>query len=317
MTVPPFDEARSIELVVTDIRALHAPIEHLGRQFREAIAHDPENQQPSAGGRSGRHWSRVAYTDSLARLRLFVEQNFNYVESIGLLALARYVFELTVWLKLMQRDSRYGIVYYRELISKQLNHYRDLRDHLTREVAFLREIDAHERMLLHARLKEGMELSDQEARRNTLSRLSIDVMREIDRAAARRFSLYGEQSRINGYGFQADLIETKVLPSVVQSIEEIEREQRLFDNNVPLDIKSLAKPWKWKPQARLVDMEHEYDFIYSYTSRLLHATPASLTTDQKNLEPREVLVFLRYVHVRLLEIIDMARQVPVAEPAHE
>ncbi len=64
-------------------------------------------------------------------------------------------------------------------------------------------------------------------------------------------------------------------------------------------------------------MEHEYDFIYSYTSRLLHATPASLTTDQKNLEPREVLVFLRYVHVRLLEIIDMARQVPVAEPAHE
>ena len=53
-------------------------------------------------------------------------------------------------------------------------------------------------------------------------------------------------------------------------------------------------------------MLDEYSFIYGYTSKLLHATPASLTTDQKNLEANEMGVFLRYIYVRLLDVIEMA-----------
>ena len=59
-------------------------------------------------------------------------------------------------------------------------------------------------------------------------------------------------------------------------------------------------------------MEEEYDFIYSYTGKLLHATPASLTTNQKNLEPNEVLGFLKYVHARLLDVIQMVTQLVTA-----
>ncbi len=56
----------------------------------------------------------------------------------------------------------------------------------------------------------------------------------------------------------------------------------------------------------------QYNFIYTYASKLLHATPASLTTNQKNLEPEEMRVFLKYVYVRLVDIIETGEQVLAA-----
>jgi hypothetical protein len=52
-------------------------------------------------------------------------------------------------------------------------------------------------------------------------------------------------------------------------------------------------------------LEGPYEFLYSYVSRLLHATPASVTTDHKNLEPEEITMFLRYIHGALLDTLDL------------
>lgn len=49
----------------------------------------------------------------------------------------------------------------------------------------------------------------------------------------------------------------------------------------------------------------EYHLIHCYTSRLLHATPTSFYTTSKNLESREMRVCLEFVHVRLLDVIDV------------
>ena len=57
-----------------------------------------------------------------------------------------------------------------------------------------------------------------------------------------------------------------------------------------------------------VGMSKQYDFIYSYTSRLLHATPVSFYTNQKNLEVIEMLMFLDYVYVSLLDIVELTGQ---------
>ena len=65
----------------------------------------------------------------------------------------------------------------------------------------------------------------------------------------------------------------------------------------------------WKQRAAIVGMAAEYDFVYSYTSRLLHATPPSITTDQKNLEPGEIEMFLRYVKVAIMDMLDIATKV--------
>ncbi len=63
--------------------------------------------------------------------------------------------------------------------------------------------------------------------------------------------------------------------------------------------------WRWDREAKSADMEGAYDFLYSYTSRLLHATPASVTTDVKNLEPDEIRILLRYIHGALLDALDL------------
>jgi hypothetical protein len=51
------------------------------------------------------------------------------------------------------------------------------------------------------------------------------------------------------------------------------------------------RDWRWKEQAAIAGMSEQYEFIYSFTSRLLHATPVSLTTNQKLLEPGEMHCF--------------------------
>lgn len=303
------DARKSLELIIANIRALHGPIENLINQFRKVIAQIDGKKQGGPHKQSGAYWTHVVFTDSLVRLRLFLEQNFNYIETMSLLAVTRYVFELTVWLKLIQKDSRYGFVYYRQLLTKQLDYYTELRAHLIREVEFLREMDVEENKLMEERLEEIKEIFEAEARKKALSRLSDDVMQEIDHVASRRFSLYGEQARTNGYGFQAFLVETKVLPDIEKSISGLKQELSNLEQEALPEIRALkVKRWRWDVQAALVDMKEEYDFIYSYASRLLHATPVSLTTDHKNLEPDEMIMFLKYTHVRLLDVIEMAKQ---------
>jgi hypothetical protein len=51
-------------------------------------------------------------------------------------------------------------------------------------------------------------------------------------------------------------------------------------------------------------MERQYDFLYSNTSRMLHATPYSFAVNQKNLEFVEVHIFLEYVYVSLLDVLE-------------
>ncbi len=49
---------------------------------------------------------RNTYGDALIRLRQLTDNNFQFIETLGLLAVARYVFELSVWLLLFDKDPR-------------------------------------------------------------------------------------------------------------------------------------------------------------------------------------------------------------------
>ena len=65
------------------------------------------------------------------------------------------------------------------------------------------------------------------------------------------------------------------------------------------------KKWNWKAQTTTVGMREQYELIYSCTSMLLHARPAGLFTDQKNLEASEMRLFLDYVYVSTLDALDL------------
>ncbi len=87
--------ANQADKYIADIRALAITFDRLAGSFRKDIGTDVEKAFDRF---SIDHWRRNTYGNALIRLRLFTENNFHFVETIGLLAVARYIFELSVWL---------------------------------------------------------------------------------------------------------------------------------------------------------------------------------------------------------------------------
>jgi hypothetical protein len=155
----------------------------------------------------------------------------------------------------------------------------------------------------------------QESKSPEFGNLLGQAMAAVDAEASRKFSLYLDDARTNGYGFQAYLVEEKAIPIAEKAVSDIEHEIEEFRRRVPQEVRDLVKgKWQWRKMAERVDeitagssgLATEYDYIYSCASKLLHATPASLCTDSKNLEPQEAYIFLRYIYTKLLEIMDLA-----------
>lgn len=299
------DHERNVNFLVVEIGGYRDTLNSEATRLRtpEILdAFDPNDQDA---------WCLAAMGDSLVRLRLFTEQNFQFVETIGIVAVSRYIFELSVWLKLFEQDRKYGLVYFSELMSTQLRYYRDYRKQLDREVALLNRFELLEKNLQAHRINELKQVSTNGQRRETHLASPTMLMEEIDAQAARHFSIYAAQAKTNGYGFQSHLIEKQVIPQVDQSIDELEREKAKFSENAHQEVKSLIpERWQWRQMAQKVDLVEEYDFIYTMSSKLLHATPASITTNQKNLELFEIEMFLRYIRVKLMDIIELARAYP-------
>jgi hypothetical protein len=157
-------------------------------------------------------WCRVLAGDAVIRVRLLVEQNFNFIETMSLVGTARYIFELCVWLRLCSSDARYGLVYFYRLLQTQISYYNATKDQLEREIAFLKSLDDREGNLqndLVGKIKAGI-LNHREHAEDLRQ-----IAAEIDVEAARKFSPYAESASENGYGFQAHLVERKALPKYI------------------------------------------------------------------------------------------------------
>lgn len=253
------------------------------------------------------YWCLVAIGDSLVRVRLLLEQNFNFIETLGLLAVTRYLFEVGVWFHLFKLDARYGLVYYAELLETNRRYWKDYRSQLDREINLLNEFEQMESSAQasasdkFANLSEATQLAD---RLRAIGKI-------VDDEAARCFSMYTEQAKHNGYGFQAHLVRKQVVPQVDKKLNEVESEIADYDRRVRNTIQDIRpRRWQWKSMADRVELGGEYEFIYTFASKLLHATPASITTDQKNLELPEMMMFLKYINVKIFELIDIAHEYP-------
>ncbi len=291
--------AAQIHYLVDSIKSHHVAVDAEAQRLRTPEVRASFDKKESSS------WCIAAMGDSLVRLRLLLEQNFNFVETMGVIAVSRYLFEVSVWLGLFARDQRYGLVYYGQLLETQQKYYADYLAQLHREVQMLRTFERKEKEA-QRKAMEGSRPADLGERLRTTAEV-------IDAEAARRFSLYAEQARGNGYGFQAHLVEKKALPEIQRALDAVSAEQAAFNADILPRIRDLAlgkdgkkKRWEWKRMAEAVDLLAEYDFIYAFSSKLLHATPASITTDQKNLEPAEMILFLRYIDVKVKDMLDLA-----------
>jgi hypothetical protein len=256
-------------------------------------------------------WCLSVAGDCLVRLRLFTEQNFNFIETMAVISVARYILELSVWLQLFNLDPGYGLVYYAQLLETQHRYWKDYRAQLDREIALLKKFEQEEKDALREAMSPITHPSDPDQQRQAAYAAPKSVANVIDKQAARHFSIYAEQAKVNGYGFQAHLVEKKVVPEIDKSLADIDAEKATFTSAVSQQIRDLIpNRWQWRQMAQKVGLVDEYDFIYTFSSKLLHATPASITTDQKNLELSELVVFLKYINVKIGDVLELASAYP-------
>ena len=294
--------------IVSELRDLTPRFVTAIARFDERARAVEESKDMDDLKRGADFWVATAYRNALIRLRLILENNFFHLETLNVLATTRYVFETLVWLRLMDREPDYGLVFYGRVISGQLQHFEALRKKLDDEIELFEGLGKEESALHDNSLKELME-NVQNVSSDHVAAATASIMDEIDRKARRYFSLYAEDAKQNGFGFQARLIGKQAIPQVNAQIRELEANQKALTTTCTASVrKKLKEHWNWKAEARCVDMQAQYEFIYSFTSRLLHATPSSIFTDQKNLEVSEMVMFLDYVYVSMLDVLDLAKR---------
>lgn len=294
-------EEEIAKLYVDKILALREPLDGL----IEAFGVCPEASDLPVGEFSASSWRRNTYGHALVKVRqlLTTTLGLGVVDTMGVLSLARYVFEVSVWLRLFRKDVRYALVYYRELLRGQLIWHEDLLQRTQQEIELLKKFETLEEEELSKAVREAIVAGDEEAVRQATQ----NAMKQVDEKASRHFLAYFEQAKTNGYGFQAYLIEQKVVPDMQRRIELLKNEIEDYEKQIPKDVSKLTKGrWQWKQMAKVAGIENEHDHIYSYASRLLHATPSSISTDAKELRMDEFHFFVRYIHVKLLEIMESA-----------
>lgn len=270
-----------------------------------------EEKRDSFNPKIAEDWCNSVFGDCLVKLRLFTENNFNYIESLSLISVTRYIFEMSVWLKLLTKDSRYGMVYYSQLLKGQREYWTNFQEQMNREVAFLEKVEKKEKELTEKRLGEIRLMEKTEEATKAAETLFEYVKNRIDKEADMSFSIFSEEAKFNGYGFQAVLVRKNQMNMIEKSLTEIANEKENFEDNLPEDVKAMVSKnmvWRWNQKAKEVGLEDEYNFIYTFTSKLIHSVPTSITTDHKNLEYQEMVLFLRHINFKIKDIIELSSE---------
>jgi hypothetical protein len=287
--------------VVGEILSLHSRVERTINRLTTKLNEVSEPLDDSNVYASPDYWRLRAVSDGMAKIHLIIQQNFHYIETFGVLACSRYILELQqnfhyietfgvlacsryilellIWFRLL-REPQHCFTYARQLLTDQLDHLDKQLQKVKREIKLFNELEERELGYTVEAVRSRL--------RSELSPSHSMIAEEIDRIARRHFCVYNNDAKTRGYGFQASLMEQQVIP---QLKKEIEHRQQISANAISQMPKSAQKDKRpnWKERAKAVGMIEQYEFVYAFTSRLLHATPTSMTTGQQNLELDEFI----------------------------
>jgi hypothetical protein len=259
------------------------------------------------------YWRFAVFRGGLIKVRLIIEQNFQFVETFGILAITRYMLELLIWFRLLAQDGAYSFVYAHKLLTDSCNHVKEHLSKVRKEVELFRLLDKQESEQTEKILDDNA-LSPTSSS-NGAFRSTEMIGEVIDHTGRCQFSLYSRDARTRGFGYQAHLMETQIIPELEQELEQLQGIRAKAISQMPESART-HKWWKWNDQAKIVGLSDQFEFLYAYTSRLLHAHPTSITTNQKNLELHEIVMFLDFLYVSMLETIEIAeRSVELRHPA--
>jgi hypothetical protein len=293
-----------IEQVVSAIRTLETKLKPLAEYYTKEVRSFPAEEIVNF---SQEYWLALSMRDSLTRVRNLIENNFIVIETLGVLALARYMFELVIQLKRIDKDPIFAIVYAREVIEQQVEHHNNMVKHLESEIKLYRQLAEREAAGNETALNIEARLGYKaEADKKIIDAIHATTL-AVDEELATALTLYSEEAKVYGFAFQAHRLETQALPQLLTAVSKNKESLAEFDERwkeILSQSKYIAN--KWSKRAEQVGMTAQYEFIYSYTSRLLHATPGSISTNQQNLQDSEILLFFKYIYAEFLWVIRRA-----------
>lgn len=319
------DEERAPTTSVPPVQRTAQVLRH---EFRTLVADRAPLVRSRVGGRRGFHelqlkargletmrspvwWAYLAQIGSLDKFDTVLARDGDY-ETFELLAIARNLLENHIWLRLLRADVNYGLVFYARFLTEQIQNHDAYLAKLRGEAELFESMEDLERdinSVTIARAKASPapspeDLADISAERN-------ERLRELDDMVRREFSLFAEQATYNGYSYQAAILRRRAIPAyeAERLKAHAEREALFADLPALLDPKLLklatggASQWNWRARAVEAHLGRRYDFLYGYTSRLLHATPLNLVTE-KALSELEARIILDYIVVVGADILD-------------
>jgi hypothetical protein len=299
-----------VAAVVGDIRNLAPDITRLTQRIRTVIT------KPEIAALQGRERAEVLLpcdigAEALDRCQILVVNNVVVLETLGVISLTRYVFEILVWLRNIKQSPLQSLRFMMLCIKDGEDHTSQHIAHLEAEAEFLdliENLEVSKTNFMALKKEHGEDVTTK-----TALNMMADQIKASDLEVRRHFTLYAAEGKVNGYSYQAHLIRKKVIPAAQADLEAKRQASEDFVDRFGqslIDEAGVSK-LKWFESAKALDMEQEYEFIYRYTSRLLHATPSSFYTDSKNLELNEMRLFLEYVYVRLLDVIEVVTEFAV------
>ncbi len=243
---------------------------------------------------------------------IFLENNLVFLETVGVLGLTRYVFELHIWLKVIESNRLRSVEFFQQV-------HEDQEKHISRYIQRLNaEANSFDELSKEDGLPESLlAMAQSNAEKLTAEFVHAEIAKKaaaVDLRARRSFALYRRAATTNGYTFQAHLIRSRAVKAAQDQLDQVRASKMEFETQVTksilaaetIGVDGKRKRWNWRAEADRVGMVGTYDFIYAYTSRLLHATPTSFYTIKKNLEMEEMETFLEFTYVTLLDLNDVA-----------
>src|SRR5437899_2469093 len=91
--------AQKVNRLLPELEQLHVKLAMLSSELKQRLSDFVGAQEETQFRHDVAYWTFVAYTDAVKRLSLVVEQNFHVIETLGLLSVSRYIFEVLVWLR--------------------------------------------------------------------------------------------------------------------------------------------------------------------------------------------------------------------------
>jgi hypothetical protein len=257
--------------------------------------------------RSAPIWILQAHLGTLDKLDLLLthEREPGTFEALGV---ARNLFENLIWVRLFNLDQRWGIVFYHHLLLQQKQSTEQMIAKVRDEISLFEEVDAEDNQILDETLGKAILETDDPKLIAQAREAHRALQADLDMRVRRSFALYAAAARFNSYAYQSHILRERVVPDHEAKLTSIRAAMDALTPQLPnlLDQRLLNLTnarWNWRQRADEVGMAPQYDFLYSYTSKLLHSTPLNIITE-KELSASEVLVMLDYIFVATSDLLD-------------